>query len=183
RSATAAHAGRGVVAQRDVRQHERDAAARALACTGRRTPFTSSHTLCDSHTGSAGCGSSTRCATARTTCDAAGCPTVWPVHRTAALRRRVAGVAPVGGGLFLLGISAYVVLGAAGHALAPRDYAAVASLYLLVAITSPGVFTALEQEVNREVSSRRAAGIDTRAVGRSGLIVGAGYAGLVAVVL
>ncbi|HEX5813564.1 MAG TPA: hypothetical protein VFY38_15760 [Pseudonocardia sp.] len=105
------------------------------------------------------------------------------MHRTGSLRRRVARVAPVGGGLFLLGISAYVVLGAAGHALAPRDYAAVASLYLLVAITSPGVFTALEQEVNREVSSRRAAGLDTGAVGRSGLIVGAGYAGLVAVVL
>lgn len=106
-----------------------------------------------------------------------------PVHRTAALRRRVAGVAPVGGGLFLLGVSAYVVLGAAGHALAPRDYAAVASLYLLVAITSPGVFTALEQETNREVSSRRAAGLDTAAVGRAGLLVGAGFAGLVAVVL
>ena len=95
----------------------------------------------------------------------------------------MAGVAPVGGGLFLLGISAYVVLGAAGHALAPRDYAAVASLYLLVAITSPGLFTALEQEVNREVSSRRAAGLGTGAVARGGLLVGAGYAGVVVVVL
>ena len=66
------------------------------------------------------------------------------VHRTSALRRRVAEVAPVGGGLFVLGVSAYVVLGAAGHTLAPGDYAAVASLYLLVAITSPGVFTALK---------------------------------------
>ena len=105
------------------------------------------------------------------------------VHRSAALRRRVAGVAPVGGGLFLLGVSAYVVLGAAGHALAPRDYAAVASLYLLVAITSPGVFTALEQETNREVSSRRATGVGTAPVGRAGLLVGAGFAGLVAVAL
>jgi O-antigen/teichoic acid export membrane protein len=105
------------------------------------------------------------------------------VHRTASLRRRVAGVAPVGGGLLVLGVSAYVVLGAAGHALVPRDYAAVASLYLLVAITSPGVFTALEQETNREVSSRRAAGRDTAPVGRAGLLVGAGFAGLVAVVL
>ena len=95
----------------------------------------------------------------------------------------MARVAPVGGGLFLLGLSAYVVLGTAGHALAPRDYAAVASLYLLVAITSPGVFTALEQEVNREVSSRRAAGLGTGAVARCGLLVGAGYAGVVAVVL
>jgi O-antigen/teichoic acid export membrane protein len=105
------------------------------------------------------------------------------VHRTASLRRRVAGVAPVGGGMFLLGLSAYIVLGTAGHALAPRDYAAVASLYLLVAITSPGVFTALEQEVNREVSSRRAAGLGTGAVGRGGLLVGTGYAGVVAAVL
>jgi hypothetical protein len=95
----------------------------------------------------------------------------------------VAGIAPVGGGLFLLGISAYVVLGTAGHALAPRDYAAVASLYLLVAITSPGVFTALEQEVNREVSSRRAAGLGAGVVTRCGLLVGAAYAGVVAVVL
>ena len=111
------------------------------------------------------------------------CPTVCRVHGTGSLRRRVAGIAPVGGGLFLLGISAYVVLGTAGHALAPRDYAAVASLYLLVAITSPGVFTALEQEVNREVSSRCAAGLGTSAVARGGLLVGAGYAGVVAVVL
>ena len=105
------------------------------------------------------------------------------VHRSAALRRRVASVAPVGGGLFVLGVSAYVVLGAAGHALAPRDYAAVASLYLLVAITSPGVFTALEQETNREVSSRRAVGVGTAPVGRAGLLVGAGFAGLVAIAL
>jgi O-antigen/teichoic acid export membrane protein len=95
----------------------------------------------------------------------------------------VAEVAPVGGGLFVLGVSAYVVLGAAGHTLAPGDYAAVASLYLLVAITSPGVFTALEQETNREVSSRRALGLGTGTVGRAGLVVGAGYAGVVAAVL
>ena len=84
------------------------------------------------------------------------------VHRTWRCAGGWPRVAPVGGGLFLLGLSAYVVLGTAGHALAPRDYAAVASLYLLVAITSPGVFTALEQEVNREVSSRRAAGLGHR---------------------
>ena len=95
----------------------------------------------------------------------------------------MAEVAPVGGGLFVLGVSAYVVLGAAGHTLAPGEYAAVASLYLLVAITSPGVFTALEQETNREVSSRRALGLGTGAVGRAGLVVGAGYAGVVAAVL
>ena len=131
----------------------------------------------------------TRGATAQAGCDSASrvrrhrCPTVCRVHRTRSRRRRAAGVAPVGGGLFLLGLSAYVVLGTAGHALAPRDYAAVASLYLLVAITSPGVFTALEQEVNRQVSSRRAAGLGPGAITRCGLVVGAGYAGVVGVVL
>src|SRR6478609_3308782 len=92
-------------------------------------------------------------------------------------------LAPLGGGLFVLGLSAYVVLGVAGHALAPRDYAAVASLYLLVAITSPGVFTALEQETNREVSSRRAVGQGIAPVERAGRAVGAGFAGVVAAVL
>jgi hypothetical protein len=79
----------------------------------------------------------------------------------------VARVAPVGGGLFLLGISAYV---ARQGALAPRATRR-RPLYLLVAM-----------EVDREVSSRRPAGLDTDRQ-RSGLIVGAGYAGLVAVVL
>ena len=106
------------------------------------------------------------------------------MHRTATLlRRRVAAVAPTGGGLVLLGISAYVVLAVAGHTLTPRDYAAVASLYLIVAITSPGVFTALEQETNREVSSRRAAGLGTAPVGRAGLVVGGLFAAGVAALL
>src|ERR1700712_5108588 len=105
------------------------------------------------------------------------------MHRTTTLRRRVAAVAPTGGGLVLLGVSAYVVLAVAGHTLTPRDYAAVASLYLIVAITSPGVFTALEQETNREVSSRRAAGLGTAPVGRAGLVVGGLFAAGVAAVL
>jgi O-antigen/teichoic acid export membrane protein len=105
------------------------------------------------------------------------------MFRTATLRRRVAAVAPTGGGLVLLGVSAYVVLAVAGHTLAPRDYAAVASLYLIVAITSPGVFTALEQETNREVSSRRAAGLGTAPVGRAGVVVGGLFAAGVAAVL
>ena len=87
------------------------------------------------------------------------CPTVCRVPRTSALRGALAEVGPVGGGLFVLGVSAYVVLGLAGHTLPPGEYAAVASLYLLAAITGPGVFTAVEQETNREVSSRRAAGL------------------------
>ena len=99
------------------------------------------------------------------------------------MRRRLGEVVPVGAGMFLLGISAYVVLGLAGHSLAPRDYAAVASLYLLAAITGPGIFIALEQETNREVSSRRLTGIGTRPVRRAGLLIGAGFALAVAVAL
>ncbi|WP_181779439.1 lipopolysaccharide biosynthesis protein [Pseudonocardia pini] len=61
-------------------------------------------------------------------------------------------------GLALLGLSAYVVLAAAGHSLSPDDYAAVASLYLVAAVGGPGVFLAVEQETNREISRRRVVG-------------------------
>lgn len=134
--------------------------------------------------------------------DAARCPTVGQVSdradvrpadaapvagaraaRAALLRRRVLGVAPVGGGLFLLGVSAYVVLGIAGHSLSPGDYAAVASLYLLAAITGPGIFLALEQETNRETSSRLATGIGTQPVPRGAGLVAAGLAAVVVVAL
>lgn len=101
----------------------------------------------------------------------------------AAIRRRAGDVAPVGGGLFLLGVSAYVVLGVAGHSLTPRDYAAVASLYLLAAITGPGIFIGLEQETNREVSSRIATGVGTRPARRGAALVALAFAALVAVLL
>ena len=100
-----------------------------------------------------------------------------------ALRRHLAGAAPVGAGLLLLGVSAYVVLGIAGHALTPRDYAAVASLYLLVAIVGPGVFVAVEQEANREVSSRIAAGVGSAPARRAAWTVSAGLAVAVSVLL
>lgn len=104
-----------------------------------------------------------------------------PGRAGALLYRRVIGIAPVGGGLFLLGVSAYVVLGIAGHSLAPRDYAAVGSLYLLAAITGPGVFLALEQETNRETSSRIATGVGTGPVLRGAGLVAASLAALVGV--
>ncbi len=100
-----------------------------------------------------------------------------------ATRRRLGEVVPVGAGMLVLGISAYVVLGLAGHSLAPRDYAAVASLYLLATITGPGVFIAVEQETNRAVSSRRLTGAGTRPVRRGGLVVAAVFAVLVAAAL
>ncbi|MGH3899962.1 MAG: hypothetical protein ACRDTA_17330 [Pseudonocardiaceae bacterium] len=92
---------------------------------------------------------------------------------TAQLRARLSDVAPVGAGLVLLGISAYAFLGLAGHALAPREYAAVASLYLLIAVVGPGVFVAVEQETSREISSRIATGRSTLPVVRSATVISA----------
>jgi O-antigen/teichoic acid export membrane protein len=83
--------------------------------------------------------------------------------------------------LLLLGASAYVVLGLAGHSLSPRDYASLGSLYLLTAIVGPGVFAAVEQETNREVAGRLARGVGTAAVRRGGALVGLGLAGVVTV--
>ncbi len=92
---------------------------------------------------------------------------------TAQLRARLSDVAPVGAGLVLLGISAYAFLGLAGHALAPREYAAVASLYLLIAVVGPGVFVAVEQETSREISSRIATDRPTLPVVRSATVISA----------
>lgn len=103
----------------------------------------------------------------------------YPLRMVALLRRRIAQVAPVGAGTLLLGVSAYVVLGVAGHSLGARDYTVVASLYLLAAITGPGIFIALEQETNREVSRRVALGFGLAPARRGGLVVAGALAVLV----
>lgn len=105
------------------------------------------------------------------------------VLTTARLRAQVSGVAPVAVGLGVLGLSAYAVLGLAGHALPDRQYAAVASLYLLTAIVGPGVFAAVEQETSREISSRLAAGRGTLPVLRTAGLVSAALAAVVIAVL
>lgn len=102
---------------------------------------------------------------------------------TARLRAQVSEVAPVAVGLGLLGLSAYAVLGLAGHALPDRQYAAVASLYLLTAVVGPGVFAAVEQETSREVSSRLATGRGTAPVLRTAGLVSTALAALVIAVL
>ncbi len=101
----------------------------------------------------------------------------------AQLRARLPGVAPVGAGLVLLGTSAYAFLGLAGHALAPGEYAAVASLYLLTAVVGPGVFVAVEQETSREVSSRLSANRPTQPVVRSATVISAVLAAAVIILL
>jgi O-antigen/teichoic acid export membrane protein len=67
-------------------------------------------------------------------------------------RELLVSAAPVGGGLVLVGLAAYVVLALAGHTLSPRDYSAAANMFLITAIVGPGVFAAVEQQANREVS-------------------------------
>ena len=101
----------------------------------------------------------------------------------AQLRGRLASIAPVGGGLALVGLAAYVVLALAGHTLNPRDYAAAASMFLLTAIVGPGVFAAVEQQTNHEVSARLAAGVDPAASVRAAAVVAAGLALLMSLVV
>jgi O-antigen/teichoic acid export membrane protein len=67
-------------------------------------------------------------------------------------RELLVNAAPVGGGLVLVGLAAYVVLALAGHTLPAKDYTAAANMFLITAIVGPGVFAAVEQQANREVS-------------------------------
>jgi O-antigen/teichoic acid export membrane protein len=99
------------------------------------------------------------------------------------LREQLSGAATVSVGLVLLGVAAYAFLALAGHALEPSDYAAVASLYFLTAIVGPGLFVAVEQETNRETSSRIAAGTGTGPVLPAATLVSGGLAVLVMAVL
>ena len=101
----------------------------------------------------------------------------------AQLRGRLASVAPVGGGLALVGLAAYVVLALAGHTLPPRDYAAAASMFLLTAIVGPGVFAAVEQQTNHEVSARLAAGVDPAPAVRAASVIDAGLSALMVLVV
>ncbi|HEX4249284.1 MAG TPA: hypothetical protein VH008_15585, partial [Pseudonocardia sp.] len=101
----------------------------------------------------------------------------------AQLRGRLASIAPVGGGLALVGLAAYVVLALAGHTLNPRDYAAAASMFLFTAIVGPGVFAAVEQQTNHEVSARLAGGLDPVPAVRAATVVTAGFAVLVSLLV
>jgi O-antigen/teichoic acid export membrane protein len=103
------------------------------------------------------------------------------VATQARLREQLASVAPVGGGLALVGLAAYVVLALAGHTLPARDYAAAASMFLLTAIVGPGVFAAVEQQTNHEVSARLAAGVDPVPAVRAATMITAGLAGIMSI--
>lgn len=103
--------------------------------------------------------------------------------RTTQLRAQLATVAPVGGGLAIVGAAAYAALALAGHSLNVVDSAAVSSMYLLTAIVGPGIFIAVEQQTNREVSGQLAVGHDSVPAMRSAALVSAGLGVLVALVV
>jgi O-antigen/teichoic acid export membrane protein len=94
-------------------------------------------------------------------------------------RARLAEALPVGAGVALIALSAYAVLAMAGHVLAPAQYAAVASLYLLMSVLGPGIFVAVEQQTTHEVSARIAAGSGWAPALRSGALASARLAGVV----
>ena len=89
----------------------------------------------------------------------------------------------LGGGLALVGAAGYAFVALTGHTLSPADAAAAASLYLLVNIIGPGLFSALEQETSRSVSAELAAGRDPRHVTRNACLLAAAMLVLVVVVL
>jgi O-antigen/teichoic acid export membrane protein len=68
----------------------------------------------------------------------------------------------LGGAVALLGASGYVFLTTTAALVPAADYAALASLYLLVAFLNPGLFLAVEQETTRLVSRWQAMGLGTR---------------------
>ena len=111
----------------------------------------------------------------------AGCPV--KVTVAALTSPNLRGPLAVGIGSAVLGASGYAFLTLTAGAVSVADYAAVASLYLLVALVGPGLFVAVEQETTRLVSRWEALGHGTRdVVAQLGLLT-AGLLGVVLVLL
>lgn len=89
----------------------------------------------------------------------------------------------MGGGLALVGAAGYGFVALAGHTLSTADAAAVASLYLLVNIIGPGLFSALEQETSRSTSARLVTGGGVGEVARRALLLATVLLAAVLVVL
>ncbi|MFI7674913.1 hypothetical protein [Actinophytocola sp. NPDC049390] len=90
------------------------------------------------------------------------------------VRKRLGPAINMGGGLLLVGAAGYVFVALAGHTMPPADAAALASLYLVVNIVGPGVFSALEQETSRSVSAEAAAGRGPGTVARHAWLLACG---------
>ncbi len=89
---------------------------------------------------------------------------VSPPKRTLLGLASLSGTASVAGGSIVLGASGYVFLTLTARAVPADQYAALASLYLLVAMIGPALFVPVEQETTRLVSSWHALGNGTRDV-------------------
>ncbi|OLF17017.1 MATE family efflux transporter [Actinophytocola xanthii] len=99
------------------------------------------------------------------------------------LRQRFGPALYMGGGLALVGAAGYGFVALAGHTLPAAEAAAVASLYLLVNIIGPGLFSALEQETSRAVSAELVAGRGSGHVMRHAVLLAAGMLAAVVLVL
>jgi len=89
----------------------------------------------------------------------------------------------MGAGLALVGAAGYGFVALAGHTLPPAEAAAIASLYLMVNIIGPGIFSAMEQETSRSVSAELVAGRGFGPVLRHAWLLAAALLGAVLVVL
>jgi O-antigen/teichoic acid export membrane protein len=66
------------------------------------------------------------------------------------------GTLPVGAGLVISGICAYVFLAVAGHHLDDAAFAPLSQLWFITFIVAPGFFLPVEQELGRALAHRRA---------------------------
>jgi O-antigen/teichoic acid export membrane protein len=99
-------------------------------------------------------------------------------------RERLGPALYLGGGLALVGAAGYAFVALTGHTLPPADAAAAASVYLMVNIIGPGLFSALEQETSRSVSAEIAAGRDPGRITRNATLLAAALlAGVVVLLL
>jgi O-antigen/teichoic acid export membrane protein len=86
------------------------------------------------------------------------------------------GTLPVGAGLLVQGLGAYVFLVICARALGPERYSALTVLWTLVFFAAPGFLFPIEQEVSRAVSARRALGMGGGPVIKRAAILGGGLA-------
>ncbi len=93
------------------------------------------------------------------------------------------GTFAVGVGLLVNGVAAYVFLALGARALGTDKWAPVASLWSLAFVLAPGFFLPVEQEVGRALAARRTLGVGGGPLVRRAAFLGAGLAGLIAIVV
>ena len=94
------------------------------------------------------------------------------------------GTVPVGGGLAVLGIAAYLHLAVAGHLLTPAAFSSLAVLWAIVFTLDLGLFMPVEQEISRHVATLRVRGVSPGPVlARAGVVTATTVAVLTSVTL